>query len=215
MEGLKLTLLCSMEQDESCGHLRRASDELKQKMTENSRNDISVGAKIFINKPCKENSAHIEKAIDSLLQVLNVDYVDNVVLAHHPQVEPTKSHYECLKTLWLKLEEYAAEKKILQLGMADLDKERLEDLFSKSKVKPTIAQINLAKCCVVPNDLKDFCTANDIQLLTHSDSEVLLTDEQFGLPEYVVDWIIRYQVHVRCRGVLTAKGYILGASKKP
>lgn len=227
LDGLSLTLQCQaaasqVELIEADGCVLRATEELKQKLTENDRSDISIGAKIFLNK---NSSAYIKQAIRTLLQVLKVEHVDNVVLAYHPTTGDNSSNTNSkedvqtneksdqLKELWSSLEEFAQQKKITQLGIADLDIEQLRQLYATVKVHPTIAQINLESCCVVPPALQEYCTKHDIQLLTHSDPEVLISDEQFIVPGYQVDWTLRYQVHVRCRGVITAKGYILGASK--
>ncbi len=38
-----------------------------------------------------------------------------------------------------------------------------------SQVKPSIHQINLSACCVVPEDLQIFCKEHDIRILTHND----------------------------------------------
>lgn len=78
-----------------------------------------------------------------------------------------------LKKLWNVLEDYSAQKKITQLGIADLDTDSLIDLYTTASVRPTIVQINLSSCCVVPPPLQEFCNKNDIQLLTHSDPEGL------------------------------------------
>ncbi|XP_004536062.1 glutamate--cysteine ligase regulatory subunit [Ceratitis capitata] len=220
--GLKLTLQCpkaaaQVELIEADGSILRASEELEKKLTENNRSEISIGAKIFLNK---SSSSFVEQAIRTLLQVLKVEHVDNVVLAYHPKTEDNASqsnsneNIDQLRELWTSLEQFAQEKKITQLGIADLDIDQLQQLYTTSKVYPTIAQINLESCCVVPPALQEYCTKHDIQLLTHSDPEILLPDEQFILPGYQVDWALRYQVHVRCRGVITAKGYILGACKQ-
>ncbi|XP_017007491.2 glutamate--cysteine ligase regulatory subunit [Drosophila takahashii] len=248
-DGLKLTLLSDpaaervvveKEIDELHGRVQRATQELTTRLTENGRNEISIGAKIFLNRRSAEC---VNQAVEALLGILSVTHVDNVVLAYHPNavasatpVATTKS--PCseglavgkannwsqrngeegvaqLKELYQSLEQYALKQQITQLGIADLDAAALEELHKSAQVAPTIAQVNLSTCCVVPPELQEFCTAHDIQLNTHSDPELLLPAEQFaGLaPGYTIDWSLRYQVHVRCRGVLTAKGYIVGASR--
>ncbi|XP_068155895.1 glutamate--cysteine ligase regulatory subunit [Drosophila tropicalis] len=253
-DGLKVTLQKEpnaervvVEIDKLHGCVQRDSEELSKRLTENGRNEISIGAKIFVNSNSTEN---IQQAVDALLDILKVKHVDNVVLAYHPNAnavtpvasatsEATTTKSPCsegnagtanvsnwsirngqqgvdeLKELYKCLEQYAHNQKITQLGIADLDAEALEELHKTASVAPTIAQVNLATCCVVPPELQEFCTAHDIQLNTHGDPELILQEEQFaGLaPGYTIDWSLRYQVHVRCRGVLTAKGYIVGASK--
>lgn len=59
--------------------------------------------------------------------------------------------------------------RVQQLGVADVGGGCLRKLHAWARVKPTIAQINLASCCVVPPSLHAFCKANDVQLLTHAD----------------------------------------------
>lgn len=229
-DGLKLTF---KDPDSSVnlasGELHRNIKELQSKLSEHERANLSIGAKIFLNK---NSTDCLNKAMTSLLAILQVDCVDNVVLAYHPKpstaVEGDSSYgilkwgskndksTEELKNLWSNLEQFSLDKKICQLGVSDLDNETLTELYKSSKVHPTIAQINLSSCCVVPPPLQEFCTKNDIQLLTHSDPEIILNDETWSdlkLGTLALDWVVRYQVHVRCRGVLTAKGYIVGASK--
>ncbi|KAH8278912.1 hypothetical protein KR018_010973 [Drosophila ironensis] len=254
-DGLKVTLhsepgeervVVEVEIDEQHGRVQRATQELNSRLTENGRNEISIGAKIFLNR----NSGQCaQQAVEALLNVLSVTHVDNVVLAYHPNVgnvanatpstppATTVPKSPCsegvpgsasnwslrngaqgveeLKELYRALEQFALKQQITQLGIADLDAPALEELFKSAQVAPTIAQVNLSTCCVVPAELQDFCAAHDIQLNTHSDPEQLLHDDQFAAlaPGYTIDWALRYQVHVRCRGVLTAKGYIVGASR--
>ncbi|XP_017052523.1 glutamate--cysteine ligase regulatory subunit [Drosophila ficusphila] len=255
-DGLKITLLgdpsvervvVEKEIDELHGRVQRATQELTTRLTENGRNEISIGAKIFLNRHSTE---FVNQAVEALLNILSVTHVDNVVLAYHPNAVasatpvtttaaggvPAKS--PCsegstagrtsnwsqrngdggvaeLKKLYQSLEQYALKQQITQLGIADLDASALEELHKSAQVAPTIAQVNLSTCCVVPPELQEFCAAHDIQLNTHSDPELLLPEEQFAelAPGYTIDWSLRYQVHVRCRGVLTAKGYIVGASR--
>lgn len=213
----------------------RGNRELQERIKEYARNEISIGVKLFLNKSTKQG---VQEAVETLMSILKVDHVDNLVLAYHPLETASKALPETpdvtssvsytgdlkwskrnekslvqLKDLWSVLEEFAEKKQICQLGIADLDCDALTELYTNATVPPTINQINLAKCCVVPPELKEFCTQHDIQLLTHGDPEILINDENFIIPNYTVDWSLRYQIHVRCRGVLTAKGYILQASK--
>lgn len=201
-EDLQLVTKCENE-----AHVLRAQKELLEKLQESQRNEISIGAKLFINNP--RGGGGVDEAVKALMEILNVEYVDNLVLAYHPHKDINN-----LKHLWNSLQEFAEKKQICQLGIADLDSEMLQQLCNESRVAPSIAQINLANCCVVPPELKEYCTQHDIQLLTHGDPEILINDDDFIFPQYSVDWSLRYQVHVRCRGVLTAKGYIVKSTKK-
>lgn len=229
IDGLKLTFQNTDTGFNAAGELHRNVTELKEKLTEHERANLSIGAKIFLNNNSTEN---LTQAVNALLSILEVNCVDNVVLAYHPKPSSdsdadqtygvlkwsskNEESMKGLKSLWEVLEQFSDEKKICQLGVSDLDTDTVTELYMNSRVHPSIVQINLASCCVVPPALQEFCTKNDIQLLTHSDPEIILDDDtwkQFDPVERCLNWVVRYQVHVRCRGVLTAKGYIVGASK--
>ncbi|XP_061723929.1 glutamate--cysteine ligase regulatory subunit [Cydia pomonella] len=127
-----------------------------------------------------------------------------------------------IKVLWAVLEDYVKNGRVNQLGVADVGGGCLYKLHAWAKVKPTIAQINLASCCVVPPSLHAFCRANDVQLLTHADPPDLLslaavkTLSEAGVCAGAgcrrLDWCARYQVHIKCRGVLALKGYVCKAT---
>lgn len=215
MDCLKLTISDPVIHPKT-GKIFRSNDDLMVKVTENERNNIKIGAKVFINQPCP---ILLQEAIDSLLNVLQVDCLDNLILAYHPSKEIDVIHNHTngstpngklingnhavqngsinslsssfsregllawggtenaatdlndLKQLWKILEDYADDKKICQLGVADLDTDTLIELYTTCTIKPIIAQINLSACCVVPPSLQDFCATHEIQLLTHSDPE--------------------------------------------
>jgi len=117
------------------------------------------------------------------------------------------------------LEGYVNKQKITRIGVSDIDTDLFISLYNNSIIKPTIVQINLNSCCVVPEALQEFTKDNEIQLLTHSDSKEILPQsclaEVFGgqtelkqkIPK--LEWMIRYLTHVKCRGVLASKGYVV------
>lgn len=187
--------------DAKAGIITRKNDDLLVKVKEYERENIKIGAKVFLNH---SNQSLLHESIDSLFQVLEIDHLDNLILAYHPINEKnsksnataksngyqngslgsslpkdglltwgdeTSTAVDELKKLWQALESYADDKRICQLGIADLDTDTLIDLYSACRVKPTISQINLSACCVVPPSMQEFCAKNEIQLLTHSDSE--------------------------------------------
>lgn len=245
---LKATLTDPVQDIKIQTQITRANDDLRDKMTEYKREEIKIGAKIFLNT---NSVAALIEALDQLLATLDVQSLDTLILAYHPRHNGTANgtassvngtHGEAensgggvskegvlewgvgnqnaltdLKLLWNILEQYSREKKCCQLGIADLDTESLANLYETSTIKPTIAQINLSACCVVPPSLQEFCTKHEIQLLTHSDPEEILTasalEQLIDVSGFQPIWSSRYQVHVRCRGVLTAKGFIVGTEK--
>ncbi|XP_013191838.2 glutamate--cysteine ligase regulatory subunit [Amyelois transitella] len=150
-------------------------------------------------------------------------------IARNPSAEGTEADSDAdarkceailpgIKVLWAILEDYVKEGRVNQLGVADVGGGCLRKLHAWARVKPAIAQINLASCCVVPPSLHAFCRANDVQLLTHADPPDLLslaavkTLSDAGVGCHNLDWCARYQVHIKCRGVLALKGYVCKAT---
>ncbi|XP_035893716.1 glutamate--cysteine ligase regulatory subunit [Anopheles stephensi] len=221
--------------------ITRRNNDLLEKVKEHPRADIKIGAKIFLNR---FSEPAVTEAVEKLFETLNVSYLDNLIVAYHPTAgssngtsgeaqddEPEESEVKegviewavgsdnavgNLKKLWALLERYAGDGKIGQLGIADLDADSLKELYDASTVHPSIAQINLAACCVVPPQLQAYCNQNEIQLLTHSDPQELLPRDvlnELELASYGAGWTSRYQVHIKCRGVLAAKGFIVSLER--
>ena len=79
--------------------------------------------------------------------------------------------------------------------------------------------MNLRSCCVVPEDMTEFAKSNNLKLLTHSDPEIMLDEatlerEVGGEEKFSPDFIIRYQIMDKERGVLKDKRYIVRLKKK-
>nr|XP_023022683.1 glutamate--cysteine ligase regulatory subunit [Leptinotarsa decemlineata] len=149
--------------------------------------------------------------------ILNVNSIDDLIISFkHKQSEDKKDDLSQIQTVWKILESFVSEEKIKQIGIADIEENTFRALHEWAQVKPTIIQINLASCCVVPPTLQTFCKENNIKLLTHSDPSDILPKSSvegiFGKP-LVLKWALRYLIHVKCRGVLTTKGYLLNFMK--
>lgn len=93
----------------------------------------------------------------------------NVIVAYGAKQETDGQQCEKWKNIWCTLEEMVLSGKVLQIGVADLEESTFRTLYEWAKIKPSIIQINLATCCVVPPTLQAFCKENEVQLLTHSD----------------------------------------------
>lgn len=96
----------------------------------------------------------------------------NVIIAYSAKQEIEGQQNACLeklKNIWKTLEKLVLNGKVLQIGVADVEETIFKSIYEWAKIKPSIIQINLATCCVVPPTLQSFCKENDVQLLTHSD----------------------------------------------
>ncbi|XP_040161692.1 glutamate--cysteine ligase regulatory subunit [Anopheles arabiensis] len=224
--------------------ITRRNNDLLEKVKEHPRADIKIGAKIFLNRFSEPALTEaVEKLfetlnvsyLDNLILAYHPTGASVVGNGNGGTAEPGEEEEEQevkegviewavgsdnavgnLKKLWSLLERYAGDGKIGQLGIADLDADSLKELYDASTVHPSIAQINLAACCVVPPQLQAYCNQNEIQLLTHSDPQELLPREvldELDLASYGAGWTSRYQVHIKCRGVLAAKGFIVSLDR--
>lgn len=93
------------------------------------------------------------------------------------------------------------------------------------RVRPSVVQINVRDCCVVPRELINYAKHEGIQLYTHNDSAEVLTPS--GLQQVISEsgvlgpmsqanvvplWVVKYTAVVRDRSVVENKGYIAMAS---
>ncbi|ESO98930.1 hypothetical protein LOTGIDRAFT_213728, partial [Lottia gigantea] len=194
--------------------------EFKEKLPDDERDNLKITVKVILYN--RENPEVINDAVDKALNELGVSFVETVILAiPDPNEDLT---VEDFKPSWQILQKLVDEQKILSLGVSDLDKTKFEQLFTWASVKPIIDQVNLASCCVMPEDLREFAKQHDILLLTHNDPPDVLPlqqlqdtirksstqkDGDFWQPS----WISRYSVIVKCRGIIRTKGYVIDLIK--
>ncbi|XP_011871414.1 PREDICTED: glutamate--cysteine ligase regulatory subunit [Vollenhovia emeryi] len=176
------------------------------------RKDLKITVKVFIPSPDVDS---LKEALDQAFEALCTDTIESLVIAYKSAEEP-EFVLSSLKKIWSVVEEYVKADKLCSVGLSDINTNTFIELFQWAGVKPNIVQINLATCCVVPPALQEFTKEHDIQLLTHSDPSQILPQEVleniFGSP-VCLHWLIRYQIHLKCRGILSAKGYLLRINK--
>ncbi|KAK9892082.1 hypothetical protein WA026_018284 [Henosepilachna vigintioctopunctata] len=187
----------------------RPNDDSFNKISEHDNSDLKFGFKIFLTNG---DPALLIDSVEKALIMLNVTSVNNVIIAF----DHKKSDVSEIKSIWTALEAYVLQHKINKIGIADVEEEIFRALYDWSSVKPSIIQINLSTCCVVPPTLQSFCKDHDIQLLTHSDPTDILPKASLDVvigKEFFLKWVLRFLVHIKCRGVLTTKGYLLRLAK--
>jgi len=191
-------------------------DKFIEKIADSERANIKLTVKICLYELC---SKAMTTAVQQAMTELDTGFVETVILSVPPQYR----NLESLLPLWKQLENQVDSEVVLTLGVADLEKQQLEDLYNAARVKPCINQVNLQACCVIPADLNAYAKANHIQLLTHNDPADILP--ACGLQEILANsigkadsegwvpcWVIRYSVLMKGRGVLKSKGYIASAA---
>lgn len=179
------------------------------------RADLKISVKIFLgNYSCKA----LKTSISQVMQVLEIDMIDSLILSMPASRNNEQFNLDDMKPFWNELENFVREGKIITIGVSDLDTGELAELYNWTEIKPSVNQVNLESCCVMPTEMIAFAKENDIQLLTHNDPKVLLSNEMLekileaGVRDptnWRMDWIVRYAVVVKCRGIIQNKGYLL------
>ncbi|KAM8888144.1 glutamate--cysteine ligase regulatory subunit isoform 2-T2 [Synchiropus picturatus] len=160
----------------------------------------------------------------SACQTLRVSQIDSVIISPPGPPEGDSQTLAHLQPAWEELQALVQNQKIAAIGTSDLDKDLLEQLYDWAQVKPSSNQVNLASCCVMPPDLTAFAKERDIQLLTHNDPKELMPAATFqeavnngtggqSSADWRLEWVLRYSIIVKSRGIIKAKGYLLGARR--
>ncbi|UYV77961.1 GCLM [Cordylochernes scorpioides] len=169
----------------------------------------------------------VPKAIKEALERLQISYVDQVVVAF-PTSTFTQQQQE---HPWGALEQLVDSGEVLTIGASDLDLSHLSQLHKWARIKPAVNQVNLESCCVMPLDMTAYAKENNIQLLTHSDPRansscaVILPEDQTpqllnrliseeNQDEWKLNWIIRFSVSVKSRGILQSMGYLISMNQE-
>ncbi|KAL7051285.1 hypothetical protein ACKWTF_004411 [Chironomus riparius] len=185
---------------------------------ETSEGKTKTVIKLFMNEFHEDA---IDECFSHTLKICKT--APNVILAYTPTSSihndkfvwadndaKAKKHF---KTLWAKLREEKKAGRIEQLGIADMDLDTIMDIFDDKNFDFTILQINIVTCCMPPPCLVSFCKEHEIQLLTHSDPQVLfpschMCDIALG-KSFKIKWVVRFLETLICRGILTRKGFIV------
>lgn len=207
---------------------------LVKKFEKDEREKLKFSVKIFLTQWRPEL---ISQAVDQVCQSLDVSFLDSVIISFPvaPLVDSITSNnnnkksavpeFDKVKMIWKELEHLVDTGRISHIGVTDFDKEGLEELHKWSKIKPSIDQIGMSNCCTVPADLIEFSREYDIELLSHNDAQEILTPKSFqSLMQDAIQgmnssgwspsYVTRYSVILQCRGIVEAKGYVVGAERK-
>ncbi|OAL48941.1 hypothetical protein IQ07DRAFT_512218 [Pyrenochaeta sp. DS3sAY3a] len=140
---------------------------------------------------------------------------------------------ETMITTWRTLEKLHSDGLVAKLGIAELGVTRLSKFLEHTKVKPSVNQINVRDCCVVPKPLILYAKQQQIELLTHNDCtnilprgtlrQILGSGEQGSgvladeghedrlKGDVEPQWVVKYTAVVKNRGVVENKGYFAAA----
>lgn len=218
------------------------------------RDAYDITCKLFFlpSIPSTRRCKHTREAIDLVLKELGIENIDLLIVSYpgvsfdaddeeggsadEDQSADSSDESEGLDAqvkTWRVLESLNEQGVISQLGVSEFGSDRLAKFLPEVKVRPTVDQINVKDCCVVPKPLIMYAKENQIELLTHADCMDILppgtTRELLGLgkggagiiaarPDAGPDeaglkgdiepqWVIKYTAVVKNRGVIENKGY--------
>ncbi|RMZ70465.1 gamma-cysteine synthetase regulatory subunit [Pyrenophora seminiperda CCB06] len=136
---------------------------------------------------------------------------------------------ETMITTWRTLEKLQSQGLVSKLGIAEFGVARLTRFLQHTNIKPSVNQINVRDCCVVPKPLILYAKQQQIELLTHNDCTNILPSgtlrqilgsgengagvlagqgNENGLKGDVEpQWVVKYTAVVKDRGVVESKGY--------
>lgn len=100
---------------------------------------------------------------------LGITRIDSLILSFLSS-SGSKLDLEQIAASWSYAEEFVKCDKVTHLGISDLDTTQLKQFYEMPHhVKPSVNQINLDACCVIPPEMSNYAKENNIQLLTHND----------------------------------------------
>jgi glutamate--cysteine ligase regulatory subunit len=181
----------------------------------NERDQIRICVKVFISH-FQENV--LRQAVQKALSHLGVSRIDSLILSF-PHSGNAKIELAQIQPLWTTCEDLIANGTLGSAGVSDLDLTQLMELHTWApNYKPSTNQLNMDLCSNLSSEMTAFAADNNIQLLSHAD-DVNLTSKQTvsrilngyrdDIEDWSCEWISRYTVMYKCRGVLTSKGYIV------
>ena len=210
---------------------------------ERSQYDITVKLFFLPNTSASQRCKHTKEAVNLVLRELHMESIDLLIVSF-PGVSfdaDDEEEDEDLRTgegedldamiqTWRALEHLKAEGIAVQIGLAEFGNERLEKFLPRTKIKPSVDQINVRDCCVVPKSLIKYAKSENIELLTHNDCTNILPrgtvrellgggDNGVGIladpgelseglrGDVEPQWVVKYTAVVRDRGVIEYKGY--------
>ena len=220
---------------------------------ERSQYDITVKLFFLPGTSASERCKHAQEAVDLVLRELHMSSVDLLIVsfpgvsldADDDDDEEGFDHNQnsegldigAMTKTWKALEYLHDKGMARQIGLSEFGTERLKKFLPTARIKPSVDQINVKDCCVVPKHLILYAKEENIELLTHNDCTNILPcgtiRELLGSSEKgagvlagegeVSDglrgdikpqWVVKYTAVVRDRGVIENKGYFAMAEIK-
>ncbi|KAF3164812.1 hypothetical protein TWF106_008880 [Orbilia oligospora] len=196
---------------------------------ERSEYDITVKLFYLPGVFVSKRKDHTREALQNVFRELRVSSIDLLIISfpnisfdaedHSPDTEPTQEEVDEWAETYQTLETLQLEGQIKRIGLSEFGVARLLKLLPRTSIKPSVDQINVRDCCVVPKPLIQFAREQRIELLTHNDCtnilpssalQGLLQENHLAFGDFKnVDpqWVVKYTAVIQDRGVVENKGY--------
>ena len=212
---------------------------------ERSQYDITVKLFFLPSTNVSARSKHAQEAVLTVLRELHVPSIDLLIISFSgisfdadddededddADQDEEPEHLDDMIEVWRTLENLHDIGTVSQLGLAEFGSERLRKFLPRTKVRPSVDQINVRDCCVVPKSLILYAKQEKIELLTHNDCTNILpkgtmrellgrgengaglladlaTGSEGPRGDIEPQWVAKYTAVVRDRGVIENKGY--------
>ncbi|KAI4143234.1 MAG: hypothetical protein L6R39_004659 [Caloplaca ligustica] len=218
---------------------------------ERSQYDITVKLFLLPQTHFADWRRHLQEAVAAVLEELDVDSIDLLIVSFpgisfdaesegsgecgSNRIEATDSELmDAVADAWEEVELLHSRGVALKIGLAEFGRERLQQFLPRTSHRPTVDQINVRDCHVLPQSTMLFAKQENLELLTHNDCTDILpqgtlrdllgkgedgvgvlagpSPKDNGLKGDVTpEWVVKYTAVVRDRGVIENKGYFASA----
>lgn len=178
-------------------NITRPHDDVQNKMAEEERKNLKIGVKIFINE---DSTSALTECLENVFTALHTAYIDNVILAYNPDVlnRDDATDDTNIKTPYVTKASPISMGSNVRMSSSEVEADNDADARKCEAILPGIK--------ILWAVLEDFVKED---LLSIAAGKTLSED---GVGCDNLDWCARYQVHIKCRGVLALKGYVCKAT---
>ena len=213
---------------------------------ERSQYDITVKLFFLPGTSSAERCEHSQQAVNLVLRELHVPSIDLLIVSFPGvsfdadddddeedidwSLDGEGHDIDAMSKTWRALEFLHDKGLAMQIGLAEFGTDRLVKFLPRTRIRPSVDQINVKDCCVVPKSLIVYAKQENIELLTHNDCTNILPggtirellgngekgagvlagsgEDSKGLRGDIrPQWVVKYTAVVRDRGVIENKGY--------
>jgi glutamate--cysteine ligase regulatory subunit len=194
------------------------------------REEYEVTLKLFFTPEtsAKSRAGYIAQCVETTTSQLHIDTVDLLILAFPGVVLDAEDEADAfdeesleeIATVYKAGQDLVSQGTVLALGVSEFSARRLEQLYDKAAAYndqglPSVDQINLKDCCVMPADLMSFAKDRKVKLFTHGDLKEMLPKAKLDeimqevdtKASYTPRWVSKVTCVVKSRGVVDFKGY--------